>query len=144
MFKNIIVKYKEVILYIVFGGLTTLVNWAVYTPLVHYTNAGIAISNAAAWIVSVVFAFITNKLWVFESKSTKAKLLIKELFSFVASRAVTGAMEIICVPLLVKIGLDQTIFGIEGAWSKLIVSVAVVILNYIFSKLIIFKKEKTD
>lgn len=144
MFKNIIIKYKEIIMYIIFGGLTTLVNWVTYTLLVHYTNAGITISNAVAWIVSVIFAFITNKLWVFESKSTKPKMLIKEFISFIASRALTGVMEIICVPLLVKIGLDQTIFRIEGAWSKLIVSVAVVILNYVFSKLIVFKKKKTD
>lgn len=144
MFKNIIIKYKEIIMYVIFGALTTVVNWAVYTLLVHYTNAGITLSNAAAWIVSVIFAFITNKIWVFESKSTKANMIIKELFSFITSRAVTGAMEIICVPLLVKIGLNQTIFGIEGAWSKLIVSVAVVILNYVFSKLIVFKKKKTD
>ncbi len=144
MFKNIIIKYKEIILYILFGGLTTLVNWAVYTILVHYAHIGITLSNAAAWIVSVIFAFITNKLWVFESKSTKRKLLVKEFASFIASRAFTGAMEIICVPLLVKIGLNQTIFGIEGAWSKLIVSIAVVILNYVFSKLIVFKKKKTD
>lgn len=143
MFK-IIIKYKEIIMYIIFGGLTTFVNWAIYTLLVHYIHAGITISNAVAWIVSVIFAFITNKLWVFESKSTKPIMLIKEFTSFIASRAITGAMEIAGVPLLVKIGLDQTIFGIEGAWSKLIVSIVVVILNYVFSKLIVFKKKKTD
>lgn len=139
--KELIIKYKELITYIIFGGLTTLVNWATYTVLVHFTPAGITISNAVAWVVGVIFAFVTNKLWVFESKSLAIGVLAKEFISFVAARAVTGVLEIFGVPFLVKIGLDQTIFSIEGAWSKLIVSVAVVILNYVFSKLIVFKKK---
>ncbi|MGN0458703.1 MAG: GtrA family protein [Eubacterium sp.] len=140
--KNLITKYRELITYVIAGGLTTLVNWVVYTLLVHFAKTGIGVSNAVAWVVSVIFAYVINKLWVFESKSTAPKIIFKEFFSFVGSRALTGAMEIFGVPFLVSIGLNQRIFNIEGALSKVIVSVVVIILNYVFSKLIVFKKEK--
>lgn len=142
--KNLLIKYKEIITYVIFGGLTTLVNWVVYTLLVNCTSAGITISNAIAWVASVIFAFVTNKIWVFESKSFKPTVLIKEFISFIASRVVTGFFEIAGVPLLVKIGMDQTIFGIKGMAAKLIVSVVVIILNYVFSKLIVFRKKKNN
>lgn len=142
--KNLFIKYKEIITYVIFGGLTTLVNWVVYTLLVNCTSAGITISNAIAWVASVIFAFVTNKIWVFESKSYKPTVLFKEFISFIASRVVTGFFEIAGVPLLVRIGIDQTIFGIKGMAAKLIVSVVVIILNYVFSKLIVFRKNKNN
>lgn len=147
---ELIKKYKELISYLFFGVLTTLVNWVVYALIVRISPSGInsylwiGISKAVAWVAGVLFAFITNKLWVFESKSFEFKTLIKELVSFVTARALTGVLEVFGVPLLVKIGLDQTIFGIEGMLANLVVSVAVVILNYIFSKLIVFRKKTTN
>lgn len=132
---------KEIITYLIFGVLTTLVNWVCYTVLVKYVNCSITLSNAVAWIAGVLFAFITNKVFVFESKSFAPSKVLKEFISFVAARAITGVMEIFGVPLLVKIGLNQTIMGVDGAVSKIIVSVAVIILNYVFSKLIIFRKK---
>ena len=144
--KELIIKYKELITYFIFGVLTTLVNWAVYTALVFalpdsiQEGVKITVSNAVAWVAGVIFAFITNKIWVFESKSFEMN--IKEFISFVAARAVTGVIEIFGVPLLVKIGLNQRIFGVDGALAKVIVSVVVVVLNYVFSKLIVFKNKK--
>ncbi len=141
-------KYKELITYVIFGVLTTLVNWLTYTLLVKISPSAvnpltwITISNAAAWVAGVLFAFITNKIWVFESRSFAPGIVAKEFISFVASRAVTGVLEVFGVPLLVRLGLNQTVFGIEGMAAKLIVSVAVVILNYVFSKLIVFRKKK--
>lgn len=147
---ELIKKYKELISYLIFGVLTTLVNWAVYALVVRISPSEvnsylwIGISKAIAWVAGVVFAFITNKLWVFESKSFVFKTVIKEFTSFVAARALTGVLEVFGVPLLVKLGLNQTVFGIEGMFANLIVSVAVVILNYIFSKLVVFRQKKTD
>lgn len=147
---KLIKKYRELITYVIFGVLTTLVNWAVYTLLVKFifASAGdfvrLTVSNAIAWVAGVLFAFITNKLWVFESKSFEAKILIKELVAFVSARAITGVLEIFAPQLLFKIGLNQAVFGIDGAVAKLIVSVAVVILNYVFSKLIVFRKKKKE
>ena len=149
--KGLIIKYREIITYVIFGGLTTLVNWAVYAIFTRIlppaTSAGLSefqlgVCTAIAWVAGVVFAFITNKLWVFESKSLAPKVLIKEFASFVAARAVTGVIETFGLPLLVRIGINQSLFGIEGMVAKLLVSVIVVILNYVFSKLIVFKKKK--
>ena len=143
--KELIIKYKELITYFIFGVLTTLVNWAVYTALVFalpdsiQEGVKITVSN---WVAGVIFAFITNKIWVFESKSFEMDICIKEFISFVAARAVTGVIEIFGVPLLVKIGLNQRIFGVDGALAKVIVSVVVVVLNYVFSKLVVFKNKK--
>ncbi|MCH5190305.1 MAG: GtrA family protein [Oscillospiraceae bacterium] len=147
--KELFIKYKEIILYIVFGVLTTavsFVSYAVCTKLIKLQNeiAGIAVANVISWVCAVLFAFVTNKIWVFESKARDVKTILNELWKFVASRLFTGALEWFGVPLLVYLGLNQTIFGIEGMLSKLIVSVAVVILNYVFSKIFVFKKKKTE
>jgi putative flippase GtrA len=106
------------------------------------TPLSITVNNAIAWVAGVVFAFVINKLWVFESKSKQAKTVIKEFVSFVVSRALTGVLEIFAPEWLIKLGLNQTIFGIKGMLAKLLVSIIVVILNYVFSKLIVFKKKK--
>ncbi len=142
--KKRIAKYRSLITYIIAGGLTTFVNWGVYALFVHFVQTSITASNVIAWIISVIFAYVINKLWVFESKSMKLKTVAKEFISFTAARIITGVMEIIGVPFLVKLGLDQTIFHIEGALSKITVSVIVVILNYFFSKLVVFKNEKSN
>ena len=161
--KALFVKYKEIIMYIIFGVLTTLVNWVVYTVLIKIFGGAaesetvmfalfgkditmkifyIFIANFVAWVAGVVFAFVTNKIWVFESKSWRFGLVMKELWLFVAARLLTGVLEWFGVPLLVAAGLDQPLFGIDGFLAKVIVSVIVVILNYVFSKLIIFRKKK--
>lgn len=161
--KALFVKYKEIIMYIIFGVLTTLVNWVVYTVLIKIFGGAaesetvmfalfgkditmkifyIFIANFVAWVAGVVFAFVTNKIWVFESKSWRFGLVMKELWLFVAARLLTGVLEWFGVPALVAAGLDQPLFGIDGFLAKVIVSVIVVILNYVFSKLIIFRKKK--
>lgn len=147
--KALFVKYKEIILYIVFGMLTTVVSfisYAVCTKFINLQNeiAGIAVSNVISWICAVLFAFATNKIWVFESKSGDVKTVFSELWKFIASRLLTGVLEWFGVPLLVYLGLNQTVFGVEGMLSKLTVSVLVVILNYVFSKIFVFKKNNLE
>lgn len=102
----------------------------------------IFIANVLAWVLAVIFAYVTNKLFVFESYSWNPKFVLRELALFVSARLATGVLEIFGVPFLADLGLNQTIFGIDGMVSKIIVSVLVVILNYVFSKIFIFKKEK--
>lgn len=133
---------KEIIMYLVFGVATTLVNYITYTLLIKLVTENVTLCNAIAWGVSVLFAFFTNKLFVFESKSFAPLVFLKELISFILSRAVTGAMEIFLPDLLMKIGLDQKVFGVKGMAAKLVVSIVVVILNYVFGKLISFRKKK--
>jgi putative flippase GtrA len=100
----------------------------------------VLLSNILSWVCAFLFAFITNKLWVFGSKSWKPAVCLPELGKFFSARALTGVLEIIAVPLLVSLGLNQTVLGVEGMVAKVIVSVVVVVLNYIFSKLFVFKK----
>ena len=133
--------------------MTTIVSWGSYSFFallfqdqkqnVHIfglqMSKVVLISNVVSWICAISFAFFTNKLWVFQSKSWKACDWIPEFGKFFSARVATGIIEILAVPLLVGIGLDQTILGIEGMAAKVIVSVLVVVLNYIFSKLFIFK-----
>lgn len=140
---------KEVILYIIMGVLTTLVNLVVYAicvkPLAVFISDKtiyIGVAKLIAWVVAVLFAFFTNKVWVFESKSWAPKVFWRELISFVGARALTGLLEVFGTPFLVSIGLDQTLFGVEGMWAVIIVSVFVIIFNYVFSKLVIFKNKK--
>lgn len=149
--KELFIKYKEIIMYLIMGGATTVVNWGVYAGSVSLLSGweaslgtfkmNVLVANVLAWVIAVIFAYVTNKIFVFESYSWKLSFVLKELSLFVTARLVTGLLEIIGVPFLVGLGFDQTIFGIEGMVCKLCVSVIVVVLNYVFSKLIIFKND---
>ena len=128
-------KYKVIILYLVFGVLTTLINIATYTLLTKVFNINYLISNIIAWILSVIFAYITNKLYVFESKSFKKSILLKEILSFFAAR-------------LFSLGVDMSFMYItigilkyNDILMKVLSNIIVIILNYVFSKFIIFKKD---
>lgn len=160
LIKNLFNKFvnRETISYIIFGVLTTAVNWiatfilqkifksgieAEDTAFLGLTfNAAVLLCNAIAWVVAVAFAFVTNRKYVFESQSRGLAEVFKEFCKFVGSRLVTGAIEIVLPSVLMGIGLGMTLFGIKGAIAKAITSVAVIILNYIFSKLFVFKKDK--
>ena len=137
--KNFYLKYKEQILYLVFGVIVTLVNWVIYAVFVAVVDVGITLSNAVAWFAAVITAFVTNKMYVFENKATGKLALIKEAAMFLLSRISTGIFEIIAPTVLVFIGLDGMLFGIDAFYAKLIVSIIVVILNYILSKKLVFK-----
>lgn len=141
MIHKILSKYKEQISYLFFGGLTTLVNWVVYTISLELFHVKIEIGNIIAWLVAVIFAYITNKLFVFQSKNLNLKTNLKELTLFFASRITSGIVEILGFPLLYYTGLNQSFFNIDGFIAKIVISIIVIILNYIFSKLIVFKKK---
>ncbi len=142
--KELFIKYKEIIMYLIFGVSTTLVNWVVYAPLVNFLNVNTTVANGIAWFVAVLYAYITNKLFVFESRSWKASVLVKEILSFFGARIASGVFEIFLPETLINLGLNQTFFNIEGGVSKIVVSVLVIVLNYIFSKLFVFRKKKND
>ena len=152
---------KEFISYVLFGVLTTVLNFAVYIGfhelflaigwegLLHgilpdnefirqlfegedpcYLDA-----NSIAWVAGVIFAFITNKLWVFESKSWKPSIATKEFIGFTGARIFSYVIETLMMFVLVTLMHSNTVI------AKLIIGVVVIILNYIFSKLFIFKKK---
>lgn len=133
--KELIVKYKELISYGIFGVFTTLINIVVYT--VCYDKLGIdnVVSNIIAWILSVLFAYVTNKIWVFESKSTELKVLLREMSSFFGCRLATGLLDLIIMYVAVDV------MAWNSTLMKCVSNVIVIIANYIFSKLIIFKRK---
>ncbi len=138
--KEFLKKNREVISYFVYGALTSAVNILLYTILV--APLGITAANALAWFGAVVFAFVTNKIFVFRSKSWAWKTLIKEGSTFLGARILSGVLEILLPTVLFYIGLDHDLFGIEGFLAKIIVSVIVIILNYVLSKAVVFRKKK--
>ena len=85
--KELLIKYKELITYVIFGVLTTVVNFAAFWIIDRILGDSLyLISNAIAWVIAVAFAYVTNKIWVFESKSWAPKLVLKEVCEFVAAR----------------------------------------------------------
>lgn len=132
--KNLLKKYREIILYLIFGGLTTLVNIVIYFITTKIFFIDYQISNVIAWIISVTFAFVTNKLFVFESKNKIKKDNLKEAISFYLFRILSLVIDIITMYILVEV------FTIDDMISKIISNVIVIIVNYLFSKLFIFKK----
>ena len=128
-------KYEDVILYLFFGGLTTLINYLAYLPCYNLLGISAAISNMIAWVVAVIFAFLTNKPFVFKSHDWTRKTLIPELVKFISCRVGSGLLE----TLIIFVSVD--LLSINGNVMKLVTSVLVVILNYIGSKLLVFKKK---
>lgn len=127
------VKYNELILYIFYGVLTTIVNYAVYYIATRVYQFSVIVSTFIAWILAVLFAFVTNKLFVFNSKSFKPKLLMKELSSFIICRVLSGTMDISIMWLFVDI------LGYNDIVIKIASNVIVTLTNYTVSKLFIFK-----
>lgn len=129
-------KYKEVILYLIFGGLTTLINIISYTVCAHTFHMDTVESTSVAWVISVIFAYVSNKIFVFESKTSTFAALAKECISFIGCRLATGIMDIVIMYLSVDI------LHFNDIIMKILSNVLVVILNYLFSKLFIFSKKQ--
>lgn len=127
-------KYREIISYLFFGVLTTIVNFVVYLPVYNLLGLSASVSNMIAWVVAVVFAYFVNKIFVFRSLDWSRKTVIPELTKFVAARVLSGALE--TGILLVTVD----ILGLNGNIWKFITQILVVISNYVFSKLIVFRK----
>ena len=133
---TLIKKYKSFIAYAIFGVLTTLVNILSYD--LFYSTIGISnvASTIIAWMLATVFAFITNKLWVFDSKSRQLKVVLYELVTFYICRIATGILDVAVMYVAVDVLNRNAVL-----W-KAISNVAVIVLNYIASKLVIFRKKK--
>ncbi|HIT33266.1 MAG TPA: GtrA family protein [Candidatus Faecousia intestinigallinarum] len=128
-------KHWDILSYLFFGVLTTLVNYAVYLPLYNWAGLSGAWSNVIAWAVSVLFAYLTNKPFVFRSHDWSVGVVIPELSKFVGCRIGSGAVETGMVWLLVDI------LRWNGNIVKLAASIFVVIANYAASKLLVFRKK---
>ncbi|MBQ6997213.1 MAG: GtrA family protein [Oscillospiraceae bacterium] len=128
-------KYYDVIAYLFFGGLTTVVNYLVYLPCYNWWGISSSISNMIAWVFAVAFAFVTNKPFVFKSHDWSAKTLLPELTKFVGCRVGSGVLETAILWLTVDM------LHWDGNWMKLITSVIVIVANYFGSKFLVFIKK---
>lgn len=126
-------KHKEILIYVAFGVLTTAVNFGVFRLCRGFLNLSAASGNIAAWFIAVLFAFLTNKLFVFKSKRWSRKVIAPEFVKFVACRIGSGVMETVFLFITV-----DCING-NGTILKLIASGFVMVLNYISGKRVAFK-----
>lgn len=134
--KAFLLRHQDIFIYLIFGVLTTIVNYIVYYPLYNWGGASAALSNCIAWVAAVVFAFVTNKPFVFRSIDWSAKTVLPEFFRFVGCRLASGLIETAILYLTVDL------WQYNGNILKLLTSVFVVVLNYFSSKLIVFVKKK--
>ncbi len=132
-------KYREPIVYVIVGVIVTAVDYVVYSLLVKFAGLGVTPSNVVAWIAAVGVAYILNRKYVFMSKTSGAGEILKEVVEFVAGRLFSGAVVVILVPLLMKLGITQMLFGVEGFVAKIAASIIGLILNYFISKFWVFK-----
>ena len=146
---NFLKKHSEIILYFVFGVLTTLVNFAAFWLFSLFIDEGFyLLTNFFAWVIAVVFAFVVNKLIVFSEHSNDKKTLIFEILTFVGARVFSLIFEeagLFVLIDLVGLGKEDIFIGFTVTGQlipKFIVAVAVVVMNYFFSKFLIFKKKQ--
>lgn len=132
---SLLKKYRSFIAYAVFGVFTTIVNIVTYNLCYYHAGMSNTLSNVVAWILAVTFAYLTNKVWVFDSKSWAWAVVKKEVPAFVSCRLATGIMDLVIMYLSVDVMHGNAMV------MKIISNVLVIVLNYVFSKLVIFKKK---
>ena len=133
--RSLIEKYWDVLSYLFFGVLTTVVNYLIYLPVYNFCGLSAALSNMIAWVGAVIFAFLTNKPFVFRSHDWSAKTVVPELTKFVSCRIASGVLETVILFLAVDC------MNWNGNIWKLVTQVLVVIVNYVGSKLLVFRKK---
>lgn len=134
--RALIEKYKDILSYLFFGGLTTLVSFCIYFSLYEWGQLSATVSNTIAWICAVAFAFVTNKPFVFQSHDWSKSVVIPEFAKFVGSRVFSGLFETGVLALTVDI------LHFHNLAMKIVASVIVVVLNYLASKLVVFRTKR--
>lgn len=134
--KELFQKYREVLAYLFFGVATTLVNIGVFFTCENIFGLQYKISNVIAFILSVLFAFFTNKYFVFGSKNSNSKSFLKEMFLFYWYRMLSFVIDMGMMIIMIEL------IKVSNFWSKMVTQVVVVVLNYFFSKFLIFKEKK--
>lgn len=133
--RELIIRHWDIVSYLFFGVCTTVVNYLIYIPCYNFLGMSATVSNMIAWVVAVAFAYLTNKPFVFKSNDWSAKTVVPELTKFVGCRIGSGAAE----TLILLLAVDM--MGWNGNIWKLVTQVMVVVLNYIGSKLLVFRKK---
>lgn len=133
--RSLVEKYRDVLSYLFFGVLTTVVNYMIYLPAFNICGLSAAVSNMIAWVGAVIFAFLTNKPFVFHSHDWSAGTVVPEFTKFVSCRLASGVLETVILFLAVDC------MNWNGNIWKLVTQVLVIIINYVGSKLLVFRKK---
>ncbi|NLL44436.1 MAG: YfhO family protein [Mollicutes bacterium] len=133
---NLYFKYEEIINYLIVGCLTTLVNFIIYVICTKLIGIDYLISSALAWIGAVTFAYIANKWFVFKCKREDKKSLIKEIYQFIKYRIISLSIDLGLMFIIVDL------IKLNDLLAKIIVQIIVIIVNYVFNKLFVFKTSK--
>ena len=156
---------REMLVYFLFCLVCAASNWSVYVLMTKLLNVDLStvgdngnaiirlfsgnaddnikrlfICTVTAWLVNVIVAFVTNKIWVFKSREKSPRVVAREFVAFFGSHFLTGILDWAGTPFLVMFGLNQSLIGIEGGLAKLIVSLLIMVFNYLIGKLLVFKK----
>lgn len=137
-FKELYAKYKDLVPYAIFGVLTTIANIVTYWVCAHPLGLNTTISNGAAWFISVLFAYLTNRKWVFHSEASTPKEIWREVLAFYAARIATGLLD------MANMWIFVDFLHLPDMIIKVLSNVVVILLNYILSKKVIFKHKKTE
>lgn len=141
--RDLVEKHDEGIRYIIFGILTVVVSWVTYTAFVT-VGINIAVSNILSWFCAVIFAFVVNKIYVFRCVDSSTFELGTELVSFFSGRAITGAVAAVLFPALCAVGLGFVFLGVEGLFARGVTSGVEIVLNYIISKFVVFRRVNNE
>ena len=133
--KELMNRYRDLILYAFFGVCTTLVNMVVYWLCAHPLKMAVLPSTIIAWFMAVLFAYLTNRKWVFHSEASTRQEIRKEIVSFYSCRIATGVVDWVLMFVFVDL------LHMNDMVIKVIANIVVIVLNYIASKLVIFKKK---
>lgn len=134
--KKLYEKYKDIIPYLFFGVCTTAVNIAVYWVMEHLLHFGVVPSAVIAWICAVLFAYLTNRKWVFKSSAVTVKEILKEIIAFFTCRLATGVIDWLIMYVFVDV------LHYNDMLIKTAANIVVIVLNYVASKMIIFRKKE--
>ena len=126
-------RFKEIILYLIFGVLTTVVNIVVYFICSRFLYLDVLSSNIIAWLLSVLFAYITNRKFVFKSKAEEISIILKECINFFLGRLGTGILDTV----IMFVSVDLLAFN--DVVMKVLSNIIVIVLNYLISKLLVFR-----
>lgn len=136
--KTLFQKYRQVVFYVIFGCVSTLVNIIAFWIINSLFGVNYKLANVLSWVIAVFCAYITNKIWVFESRGKTGKENVFEASKFFFFRLITLGVDMLCMYTFIeKLGILEIV-------SKIITNAIVVVANYLFSKLIIFRKKKIE
>ncbi len=131
-------KYKEVLLYLFFGGLAFIVSIVSFYLLIKNTAMNELVANLLSWIITVTFAYLTNRIWVFDAATDNKRELLNQIWKFYSGRIVTLIIEEVILFVFISW------LGMNSIFIKIIAQIVVIVLNYVISKLFVFTKEEKE